>query len=1370
MKKQMRKRVLSALLAAGMVCSMVLPANAGAMGVQEVPRVQAADLSANLLAYYDFESASGTSIPNVHNAETYTGSLQGSNVTVTDSDLFGKSLSLGEGTDGYMNIPSIMNAGTTSYSVSLWYKYDTTASRGDNSILVQQSGNGRSFLMLTTGNKYRSFVNQQNVDSNASVDVSKWQWVMISYDSDAKKVRFYINGILDSEKAAGDNEVDALTDIMIGKHKTAARVTRGLIDEIRIYDKVMSEEEALAVYQHKAGPVLFQELETRKTAAQTLYDSGKLESTEAEAVALQAAITAAAAITAQNSYQEIQEAIDSLEAAMVGYQEAAGNTLTVDLEEVQRTLERSTVGINHRYAFNGYGSFDSNTMTMKEEFVELYKDAGFGSIRYPGGTISNLFQWKNTIGDKSERVDQIHGFYNNSGQNGIAPNFGLSEVANFAYAEDVQSEIIYVYGFGRGSAQDAADLVEYLNAPVGCNPNGGVAWAEVRAENGRTEPYDVRHFEIGNENQQAYGIGSDGTASQGYWLDYTGAPETSYVQGGTANVTKQYAVKKDNWNRAVSNSDGTANQVRYMRYANPNPMTGERGKDLVEDFEAVTRDSVHVYVNDVEWNIVESFEDQAADAQVVTVDYRDGSFRFGDGEHGMIPPQNATITVSYSVERDGFIQLSQAMREVTDEINAYNRENNIDRTVECYLYSSYETAGFIQKMAAADADDLWDGFTIHPYSGDPGGQGETFYDNAMLKAEESTINRVKHFVDMMPADKVPVISEYGIFRSTNPLVRSQTHAIYIAKVFMEYVRYNSPYIQKHCLIDWYSSGADSLGPTQQAVIQAVAQEGANTKTGEGEFRFFATPSAKVFEMLKDGMGTEVVGSTFAFEDKLANGTQAVSALVSKDEAGNLYFNIVNTDRTEKRKIILDVTGEDLTGRNMIIKHLVAPSFDAENTLENPENVKIVTTEAVSEEAQPVITINPHTFTVIKIEAPEQTATVPTAPQYLEAFGEEGYAVLSWMAPESDGGSEIIGYEVSYETDVWVQADSLTGHVVENLENGREYTIQVRAINAVGAGESASVKVVPDFNMQVVVPTFTPEGGTYQGAQTVEITTITEGAAIYYTTDGSKPDLHSTEYTGPITVSESMTLKAIGVKEGMKTSIVKTAIYEIQKSEEPDDPKDPVSPDDPKDPVKPDKPWIFSDVSQDNKDHWMYKAVRYVYNTGEPKELMGGVGGTDKFQPNRELERGMVATILHRWQGNPSTTISNPFSDVAAGAYYEKAVIWAYEQGIVGGKGGTDKFAPTDFIQRQEIAKMLYLYGTEVLQLPMEASGDLSSFTDAKAVAGWATEFMKWATGSGIITGKPNDDAKTSYRMDPTGYATRAECAAMIQRFAEKYVD
>lgn len=81
--------------------------------------------------------------------------------------------------------------------------------------------------------------------------------------------------------------------------------------------------------------------------------------------------------------------------------------------------------------------------------------------------------------------------------------------------------------------------------------------------------------------------------------------------------------------------------------------------------------------------------------------------------------------------------------------------------------------------------------------------------------------------------------------------------------------------------------------------------------------------------------------------------------------------------------------------------------------------------------------------------------------------------------------------------------------------------------------------------------------------------------------------------------------------------------------------------------------------------------------------------------------------------------------------------------------------------------MLYLYA-EVMKYDNTQRADLSEYTDSEEVSGWATEYMKWAVAVEMISGKPNDDGVTR-RLDPTGFATRAECAAMLMRFETQYL-
>ncbi len=90
-----------------------------------------------------------------------------------------------------------------------------------------------------------------------------------------RKIKYYINGILDSEKDAGTNEVNAVTDLLIGRHKNGGSnpmSMRGDIDEIRVYDRVLSDEEAKAVYEDKLDSPTYETHYASKDQLLQAYD------------------------------------------------------------------------------------------------------------------------------------------------------------------------------------------------------------------------------------------------------------------------------------------------------------------------------------------------------------------------------------------------------------------------------------------------------------------------------------------------------------------------------------------------------------------------------------------------------------------------------------------------------------------------------------------------------------------------------------------------------------------------------------------------------------------------------------------------------------------------------------------------------------------------------------------------------------------------------------------------------------------------------------------------------------------------------------------------------------------------------------------
>ena len=180
---------------------------------------------------------------------------------------------------------------------------------------------------------------------------------------------------------------------------------------------------------------------------------------------------------------------------------------------------------------------------------------------------------------------------------------------------------------------------------------------------------------------------------------------------------------------------------------------------------------------------------------------------------------------------------------------------------------------------------------------------------------------------------------------------------------------------------------------------------------------------------------------------------------------------------------------------------------------------------------------------------------------------------------------------------------------------------------------------------------------------------------------------------------------------------------------------------------------FTDVGF---SHWAYEYVDKLAEAG----IMNGTGNA--FEPNTNLSRAMVVTMLYRQAGKPAVAkkASEIFSDCADDAWYADAVVWAYENEIVNGTSKTT-FAPDSSITRQDLAKILYGYARKEGKGFTGSWMFLLSNPDANLVADYANEAMHWVVMKGILTGKGAE-----LKLDPKGLATRAEAAKMLSVFMD----
>ena len=175
--------------------------------------------------------------------------------------------------------------------------------------------------------------------------------------------------------------------------------------------------------------------------------------------------------------------------------------------------------------------------------------------------------------------------------------------------------------------------------------------------------------------------------------------------------------------------------------------------------------------------------------------------------------------------------------------------------------------------------------------------------------------------------------------------------------------------------------------------------------------------------------------------------------------------------------------------------------------------------------------------------------------------------------------------------------------------------------------------------------------------------------------------------------------------------------------------------------------IFLDVAP---NAWYKDAIQYAYDNG----LMTGVSATE-FAPEQTTTRAMIVSILARLE-NVTTAEAAGFADVDD-EWYATAVNWAANVGVVNGYED-NTFQPNTAITREQLAAILMNYAAYKGE-DVSNRADLANYTDQPST--WANEAMQWAVAEGLISGVTNTE------LQPQGEATRAQVAAILQRFLTK---
>lgn len=239
--------------------------------------------------------------------------------------------------------------------------------------------------------------------------------------------------------------------------------------------------------------------------------------------------------------------------------------------------------------------------------------------------------------------------------------------------------------------------------------------------------------------------------------------------------------------------------------------------------------------------------------------------------------------------------------------------------------------------------------------------------------------------------------------------------------------------------------------------------------------------------------------------------------------------------------------------------------------------------------------------------------------------------------------------------------------------------------------------------------------------------ITAQDPVYYTLDGTEPELSSEPYTEPVPVEPGTVIRAFAYAADENT--VKSPTVFLYYSENGN---------------------LFNDVLPNN---WFAGDVDRAVSAG----LMVGTA-ENHFAPDMTVSRAQLVTALHRFSGEDAPEAETAFDDVPQGSWYEDAVLWAEANGIVVGYDD-GLFHPNDAVTREQTAAVLCRFAA-YLDYDTSETASPDAFSDGASTSAYAKRDMGWAVNTGLFCGTGDG------RLTPQATLTRAQLASLLIRFGD----